>query len=763
MSYPSPDSYGGMQPSLGQGGDVDVEGFPLPPNLRSMSMSEPPIVDPDFGWLDQYPPSQFTDFAESSPSSGSASSGSVGQASYDWYDPLPPTPDTPVNVPYPADGARPHPAHPHNGSTAPQPAHGLAPIIPPQQRSIPSQPSNYSQAQQQQLPPYSQPQSRQLQPPFDQPPQYQHAASFPPPSYPPQHPPNDMQQQLAQTFNQHSRRASTPSTSPYPPYTGGTPGPYSGGRQSMYGPGDHSPVSHVSSASSLSSHSSSSSEGGLESGRHKRKQSSDSNPAEANGQEHSPTETTGIVKGRGRGAGKKQKAANNNNGNSRAKPNAKTAPVTAAAAAIAAKLKSAAPTATAPTAAAVADEAASVLSVNRSTDKADAMNVAWPMQSSTFSMMQQYFVGIILALKPDNQTITDVVHLIAHAMEVAPAKSFTMLLRWLGYVPQPAAADSSASTDDADCKRVVWRTPNPLLPYMTLPHHFRLNWSVSPETTMPEDTTVINFPQLTWWRAKETRFVRRPDGSVQAIETVFHPNPGCTPVVLPGAGAAQPLPTDSPFSTSGESSSTAATPTPQTPATPSTEPASPPSESAAASSPASSLPTLPPNEIDMSVLDLPCHVEVNSAFERMFGYSQSEIRILFIRHGKQALARLADAQQFRQCHELSMRDACEGQHEFSHVIDVRPKYGGTMKTIMHHKLVVGNEGLVWKKLYMWVPLTKSMKDAYIASKQQAAAANGAAATNVSGGDGCFVEMSTAKAEGLKADVSARLRDMATAR
>ena len=496
----------------------------------------------------------------------------------------------------------------------------------------------------------------------------------------------------------------------------------------MYSAGDHSPVSHISSVSSLSSHSSSSSENGLEVVRHKRKQSNDSNAAaELNGVEHSPTETASTAKGgKGKGgASKKQKA--NNATNTKAKPNARTASVPTVTTAAAAKGKgSDSSHSTPPTASPAAKPAVpnnnvypdnwipcsfggpagpAMTSVARTADKGkDVLNVAWPMQYSTYNSMQQYFVSLILAIKqPDAPTITDIIHLIAHAMEVAPAPSMTFLLRRLGYVPQPVAAESN---DDADCRRVVWRSPNPFLPYMTLPHHFRLNWSVSPETTQPEDTTVINFPTLCWWRAKENRFVRRSDGSVQAFETSFHPGTH--------AGSSQRPPADSPLSSTD---STAATPTPQTPATPSTEPASPSDPTAA-----SSLPSLPPGEIDMSVLDLPCHVEVNSAFERMFGYSQSEIRILFIRHGKQGLARLADAQQFRQCHELSMRDACEGQQEFSHVIDVRPKYGGTMKTVMHQKLVVGNEGLVWKKLYMWIPLTKAMKEAYVASQQAAGVA-----------------------------------------
>ena len=501
----------------------------------------------------------------------------------------------------------------------------------------------------------------------------------------------------------------------------------------MDGAGDYSPVSHVSSISSTSS--SSSSDNGADGARQqKRKHSADGGPADANGLERSPlSETTSIAKGRGRGGGKKQRSTSaqngsngSANGSSKAKANAKTPPTSSPAPAAAVKLKgedSSTAALDAATTAALAphsgfgwcgdghaNTAAAVVSVEKS---APLPNEAWPVQTSTYTNMQNYFVSLILAMKtPDTQNVTDVIHLIAHAMEVAPVPSFTSLLRRLGYVPQPAPA---AAGEDPDNKRVVWRSPNALLPFMTLPHHFRLNWSVSPDTTPCEDTATINFPMLMWWRAKEVRFVRRADGSVQAIETSFHSNPGCTP--------APPLPTGSPHSAATDSATPTPTPTPQTPATPSTEPASP--AATEASSTAAAFDTLPPSAIDMSQLDLPCHVCVNSAFERMFGYSQSEIRILFMRHGKQALARLADAAQFRACHELAMREACEGQHEFSHVIDVRPKYGGSMKTLMHHKLVVGNEGLVWKKLYCWIPLTKSMKDAYVATKQ--AGANGAAA------------------------------------
>ena len=797
MSYPSADPYS-AHPSASSpsNGDVDIDAFPMPPNLRSMSMSlsDQPIVDPDFGWFDSYPTAPFSDFSSSSPAS--SSSGSV-PSQYDWYDPLPPPAPQPpqqqqqpvasgVGVAYTADGVRPHPAHAsHNGGGGvgmPQPAHGLAPIIPPQQRPIPppsQHPSNYAHMQQQpvgkaefQQPPYPQPHSRQP-PLYEQPPQYQHSASFPPPSYPPQHQPphqphplpHQPQQQhnsLAQPYNtHHARRASTPASStPYAAYaTANTPVPYSGGgRQAMYGAEDHSPVSHVSSISSHSSHSSSSSDGGgvADGMRHKRKQSSDSTAGgEGNGTEHTATEGIAAAKGgRGRAASQKKQKASTTNNNTKAKANTKTAPTTTSTA-VTAKRSDSSPTtpATAAPSSSVGDcwsgNPTAITSVHGSVDKGDPTTKAWPLHTSAaYANMQQYFVSLILAVKqPDATTITDIIHLIAHAMEVAPAQSFSYVLRRLGYTPQPAAdssgsggSSSGSGSDDGEEKRVVWRSSNPNLPYMTLPHRFRLNWSVSPETTQPEDTTAINFPMLMWWRSKEARFVRRADGFVQAIETAFYTNPAGTPPQQ--QQSQQPQPADSPSSVADSTTATPTsmpTPTPQTPATPSTEPATPTTTtdpSTTSSSPSSSSASLPPSAIDMSVLDLPCHVEVNAAFERMFGYSQSEIRILFIRHGKQALARLADAQQFRQCHELSMRDACEGQQEFSHVIDVRPKYGGTMRTVMHQKLVVGGEGLVWKKLYMWIPVTKQMKDAY--HKMTAPAASAAAGGGGGGGGGAGV-------------------------
>ena len=111
----------------------------------------------------------------------------------------------------------------------------------------------------------------------------------------------------------------------------------------------------------------------------------------------------------------------------------------------------------------------------------------------------------------------------------------------------------------------------------------------------------------------------------------------------------------------------------------------------------------------MSLLDLPCHVEVNSAFERMFGWSQSEVKSLFMRYGKQAMSRLAVPAQLRRVHEHDVKGMCEGQNEFTHVIDICTKYGSGMKTIMHHRLVIGDSGMVYKKIYCFTPLPVGYK------------------------------------------------------
>jgi len=49
---------------------------------------------------------------------------------------------------------------------------------------------------------------------------------------------------------------------------------------------------------------------------------------------------------------------------------------------------------------------------------------------------------------------------------------------------------------------------------------------------------------------------------------------------------------------------------------------------------------IPINEVDISNLELPQSVAANASFERMFGYTQAEIRSLFIREGTKGMMRL---------------------------------------------------------------------------------------------------------------------------
>ena len=287
---------------------------------------------------------------------------------------------------------------------------------------------------------------------------------------------------------------------------------------------------------------------------------------------------------------------------------------------------------------------------------------SWFVNQSTFQQVVQTFRTVILsasALTASNTT--DIVCLMAHMMEVMPEQNLSMLLRILGYSPQPVTRQEEDPTWDGLEKKTQWRAPYAFLPYVTLPRRFRLNWSVSTEQAAPEDQTVINFPTLLWHRAREMSFVRRGDVIV-GVELDREKEKEADKEAAP----------------------------------------SPPS-AAAASRP------LLPSEIDMALLELPCRVEVNASFERMFGYSQSEVKTLFVRHGKQALSRLADPTQLRRIHTQDLKGMCDGQNEFTHVVDINTKYGSGMRTIMHHKLVIGESGMVCKKIYQWIPVPAALR------------------------------------------------------
>ena len=733
----------------GGGGLSDYSAFAFPPNSRSSSLCDAPIIDPDFTYIDafgsgsyhfQRDPVEAAQFERSQPPPWYTDEEATAEArAYQTQLQLQQLPQHPSPPPPPP------PPHPHLSHT---PAHGLAPIIPPGGSRHPVSAPHREQGKGREergvveevgyssLPPpaFAYPQAPSHS--FATHPSYpvapptaayngQSAAARPPLS--------QQQQQLVQAFSQRGYAAPAlppPQQSPQPGYsTTASPSP------SYHAASDvHSPVSQVSSSSS--SHSSQSSSvvavNGHPSSKRRPSQETAPSPPDADADAHAADDDGAGQRAKGRGA-KKAKTET-----------AKKPPIGARG-----RKKSGSTPSVGPE----ADGAHAIVSPSgQSSTPADNAPVSWwlergkapvdPKENCWFdpnrnghywvsSNALQYatltFKNVITScnmITPSNTT--DIICFLAHVMEVLPEFALTNFIKQLGFVPYPLPSV------DGEAQRVMWRSAKEYLPYITLPHRFRLNWSRSPENTTVEDPSVINFPTLMWWREREMQFVKKMDFiAAQPID-----GPGRTRSQsmsqFPNESAAPPV--NSPLVTSKEGevkeerdggqpstpvlspvpmSSTTSTPSVDTPSiTSSTSLQSPPPlPSSPSDSPTSvsSFPALPsgatlsPSQVDMSLLDLPCHVEVNSAFERMFGYSQSEVKAMFMRYGKQAMARLADPKQLRRVHEQDVQGMCEGQNEFTHVIDIHTKYGSGMRTIMHHKLVVNESGMVFKKLYLWLP------------------------------------------------------------
>ena len=693
------------------GGGADFGAFAFPPNSRSSSMCDAPIIDPDFAYIDSF---------------GAYASRDAGL--YDapsWY-----TDEEPAAPPQ-----QPQQQHQHQQQQR-VPPYSLAPILPRTHAAPLPASSDYAQynAYLQQPPSqqrYAVADERNGSAARQQ--QQQHA--LPPSAY------HDQQQHSRQqrdgpplTAAEHRREAHAQPFSQHPQYH---PPPLAGGYpvnavpspQSSHQSGSPfdspSPISVVSSSSSSHSFPSTGASNGT--AAHKRRAS-----AEGDADGNDAADEDGVDGGKKKAKGSKAAVK---------KPKVDTAAAVKAAAAGARGRKKSLTSATG--GASTPDEpdssAARALPVipNPLLDSQScwfehqrSASTVWG-SSSVLAYVTNTFKNMLLACTVVTQrNTTDIVCFLAHLMEVLPEFAMLDFIRALGYVahPQPAV--------DGAPERVVWRAPRDFLPIITLPHRFRLNWARSLESAGPEDPSVINLPTLMWWREREMSFVRKNDFIVampvptknEAISMFTGqegaPFSGQTSLTVkdsrdsrdgPDDAVLSPVPLSSTASTptmDSQQSTVSSVSSLRTSPPPIPSPSDSPSTAAASVAAAPSLPaaapSLLPSEIDMSQLDLPCHVEVNPSFERMFGYSQAEVKSLFMRYGKQAMARLADPAQLRRLHERDVRGMCEGQNEFSHVVDVHTKYGSGMKTLMHHKLVVGENGMVYKKLYQFVPLTKGL-------------------------------------------------------
>ena len=113
----------------------------------------------------------------------------------------------------------------------------------------------------------------------------------------------------------------------------------------------------------------------------------------------------------------------------------------------------------------------------------------------------------------------------------------------------------------------------------------------------------------------------------------------------------------------------------------------------------------PPYRPLMNDIDLPMNVQVNVEFEYVFGYTQQELKILFIHHGRRALDRLTAGTDQR-VGLLSVKSAVDGLTELAETVTITNKYGNQIRAMEHRKVTL--DEIAWFKnvVFTWIPFSK---------------------------------------------------------
>ena len=273
------------------------------------------------------------------------------------------------------------------------------------------------------------------------------------------------------------------------------------------------------------------------------------------------------------------------------------------------------------------------------------------------------------------------VHVLSHFNEIMPKQFFLELLKEMGYrqITQPAAA----SRDDKDSeerreagggggggraagstepvveiedeehaeRRSFWRSVHPHIPDLILPLQRRFNWTSSPNTALREQTVTTRLPAL---------IIARGD------------------VVLPEPPQQQ----QPPPSADGK---------PALPCVP-------------ASSSSSPFPA--PLRALINDIDLPVTVQVNVEFEHVFGYTQQELKLLFLHRGRRALDRLTMGTDKR-VGTLSVKSSVDGVTELADTVTISSKYGNQIRAMEHRKITLDEIAWFKKVVFTWVPFSKA--------------------------------------------------------
>jgi hypothetical protein len=344
----------------------------------------------------------------------------------------------------------------------------------------------------------------------------------------------------------------------------------------------------------------------------------------------------------------------------------------------------------------------------------------------------------------DVQQTTTCLYLIAHLQEIMIPEHFKKFLFYIGYAEKkemsnPSTLNSTSGspmlTDMANESisnasmappkhkrtRTVYVHPhNHFLPTITYPTRFHFNWSLSPTECMSDSgvmatfaTLVICKPSFEYQRGKKCCYCacacnghingtsHIPSNEPQQTSPITSPSPTLSSI------SHSPYTPDFPVSTSSSSQSSTSSAASNSLTQPEEgmhfqSPSLNSRSSTQSASTASS--TSSAQNADLSTFDLHLIVHANAAFERLFGYSQQEIRVMFLREGKRALFRLTKDESWSRAQRNDYSSASIGQTEFKHFVVCVNKVLSEFGCLMVRKLSVDENGLFHAASYTFIPL-----------------------------------------------------------
>lgn len=267
-----------------------------------------------------------------------------------------------------------------------------------------------------------------------------------------------------------------------------------------------------------------------------------------------------------------------------------------------------------------------------------------PMFENMSSTLKQVFSKDGQDYVCSEQYQTGIVYVLLHIMAFLEPGVMRELLKRVDYTPGPQTA-LKRGKDITQVFTQVFMPKLPSWPRITLPTEAKLSWMNSPDHAPAEvDFAAPQFAQMIWYRPYRMLFYRLP-GSSRVLCCDRSSGP------LPPNAIVEPM-----------------------------------------------------NQVDLDSLRPPIFVVVNRAFERLFGFSQSEVKGMYCREGRAAMSRFMDLEQYKAISIDGSRKIFSGDSESSHFVTIITAHGHRITALVLHRIKFDQAGFVLKRTWLWVKL-----------------------------------------------------------